>query len=200
MAMTKKGRRKIVVNDIVYFWKVLPNNDGVYLIEDGENSDYQIKGVVCIDEIKTISPSIISQIIILASENGWRPGYSKEKKYVFKDYHLLKTRCKSYWRPEIYKGKQSLKKGESNVFFFNKSDKLYFSWGEYNHSTNLRASCTIDSISHHEFGEIWSVESEGENFKVISEHGEHCFGVNDFEFWNLEVELNDFLVLPKLRI
>ncbi|WP_299682544.1 hypothetical protein [uncultured Dokdonia sp.] len=201
--MPKKGSRKIIVDHEPYFWKVIADEDLYFkqlIIENTKYQDYQIEALFDYRESLTISPNMVSQIIHLAMHNGWSPGKSQEKKYIFKDFSKLKIKTTAIWKPAVFNGKQVLKKGVTDLFYFTNFKGLSFSWGEFDIGNDFKASCKIDEMIHDVYGEIYSVESVGEQFIIsgaqINEKIDMTH-VNDVEKWTLKVTLSEFIKLPK---
>lgn len=211
MAMNKKGARKIVVDGQLFYWKVW-NYDGGYdlfddynmiIIESDEFPDYQIVRYYSEFYLDNITPSIIRQMIELALGTGWKPGVGKMKSFDNKEvWNQLKFKKKAIWKPEFYKRKQSLKIGEVEEFYINGKMQLYFSWGEYNHKTDYKASFQIDKLVHSKYGEVLRIESEGNLFKIGLTNREETFCLDEVnpEDWILQAELSEFRELPPVKL
>lgn len=203
MAMTKKGARKITVNDCVYLWKVSPEDEwyGIkgFTIQSLENQDFQILGGFGKEELSSITPNIIRQIILLAIQDDWLNSTGKDRKYSFKDYPKLKISTSALWKPDIFQHKQVLKKGETDTYYFNKKNGLAFSWGKFNILYDFEASYKTDQMIHEEYGEIYSIESLGEEFMIKGEKINKTMNFEQMEDekWLLKVDLSEFIVLPK---
>lgn len=203
MAMPKKGARIIVVNHKTYFWKVIVDEDLFskgFIIESVDHQDYQISGAFDYEENHTISPNMINQVICSALKDGWNPGNSQDKKYYFKDYSKLKIKTSAIWKPAFFNSKQVLKKGVIDTFYFNRSPNLNFSWGNFDIVNDFKASCKIDQIFHETYGEIYAIESIGEEFIIQGAQIQQNINIKqieDVETWKLTVELSEFIMLPK---
>jgi len=204
MAMPKKGTRKINVDDEIYTWKVFHDYHGLhymfFIIENSDNKDYQIFGDFNTENI-IISPNVISQIISLATKDGWLSKKGKDRKYRFKDYYKLKINIAAIWKPAFFNYKQILKKGTKDTFYFNRLNGLSFSWGEYDSINDFKASCRIDKISHKVYGELDYIESIGDMFiiKGVKIDKKMTFNQinNDIEKMYLKIYLSEFIVLDK---
>ena len=87
MAINKKHFRKINVNDVIYYWRVTPDQMffRLLVIEDGDSnlsaltayfSQFDFR-----DSLETIiTPSLVRQAIEYGLEHGWRP-LSKEDNF-----------------------------------------------------------------------------------------------------------------------
>lgn len=202
MAMPKKGSRKIVVNHKTYFWKVIVDEDLFskgFIIESVDHQDYQILGAFDYEEHHIISPNMINQIICSALKNGWNPGNSQDKKYYFKDYSKLKIKTSAVWKPAIFDNKQTLKRGVVDTFYFNRFQDLNFVWGDFDMVNDFKASCKIDQILHETYGEIYTIESIGEEFMIHGDQIQEKIIIKEenIDTWKLTVELSEFRILPK---
>lgn len=211
MAMPKKGARKITVNDELYYWRIwVDQSDYLYghqkigyksiIIESEADNRYQIVGgfECAIDFV--ITPGIVRQIICQAIENGWKPGVGKEKQYHF-DASSIAIPTVALWKPDFFDGEQVLTLGADQVYYFNDKDGLQFSWGAYNALHDFKASCSIVAIRHKVHRVIEKVVSHKNNFEVIGANFKSRMTLEEMlaTDWVLQVELEDYLVLPKVK-
>ena len=141
-------------------------------------------------------------LISKAEKEGWVPGECENKKQHIDTSFGLKIKTVAKWKPAFFKDKQVLNKNVTNRFYFYNENGLNFSWGDFDVSKDFCASCKIEQIIHKTYGEIYSVESKGNNFIIRGDNIDtildfNILEQNDIIFWELEVKLSNYIVLPK---
>ncbi|OUS24807.1 hypothetical protein A9Q99_23740 [Gammaproteobacteria bacterium 45_16_T64] len=174
MAIPKRGTRKISVDGRAYRWFARADIDCCnksFLIVSIDDDRYRVTGGFYYEYDFVISPSIIEQAIRQAKEGGWEPGKS-DLKILNVDTSKIRIRTTAKWVPALFDNEQSLMLGNIKSYYFNESSGLQFSWGPFDINNDFRASCSIDKISHPEYGEISEIRSLGSNFVIVCQYGE----------------------------